>query len=432
MRQARKGLFTLFTLVVLLAWAGGNGWQALAATEPVRLRVAVWGTPADYQEIVDAFKKANPGVDVRLEPSGWGEYWSRLQTQIAGGVAPDVVRMSGAYLGDFAADGALVPLDSWIARDKVDLSQYFNTGDIFRYAGHIYGLPEYGDIMGIYYNIDRFEQRGVPAPSDRWQWSDLAAAAKKLTVYKADGTVQQWGLLLDLFIGGNGQTSWVNFLLQNGTRALDETKTRALFDQPAAIEAIQFLADLYQKDHSIPSYPEVDFTFQSFTDEKAAMMYAIVPIGIPYIGQNARFRWDIGPMARQKRMASETNFVGFAITRGAKNPELAWKFVQFVAGPVGQAVIARKRAGLPALKAAAFSAEFLVPEKAPRRLAEVLQATTPYTYDLQFTPGWSEWTLAADQQVTQAVLGTVSVQQAMRTATEKVNAILARARGAKK
>lgn len=424
LRGSVASSMVVLVLFVSLVAAGlaGSGGVAQAASTPVEIRFAAWASPGEYDEIIDAFHKANPDIKVKFEPTSWGAYWTQLQTRIAGGAAPDVMRMSGAYMLNFAADGALLPLDDLVRRDKLDMSQYFNTGDIFLFGGKTYGLPEFGDIVGVYYNVDRLEEAGVAAPGSEWTWNDMAVLARKLTVRSGD-QVKRWGLMLDLFIGGNGQTSWVNFLLQNGTRALSDDKRRAILDAPAAIEAIEFLAGLYQKDRSIPG-SEVPYTFQSFADEKAAMMYALVPIGIPIILGNAKFRWDIAPVPKGKRFASETNFVGFAISSQSKQQEAAWRFVKFLAGPTAQSIIARKRQGIPALKSAAYSREFLIPYQAPRRLGELLQVTTPHTYDLQFTPGWSQWTTAADSQIMQAVLGAKAVDVAMKAATEQVNKIL--------
>lgn len=411
---------TIGMLAVAFAFVAVAASPAAAAAK-VQIRFAAWAAPGEYDEIIDAFEKANPDVQVKFEPTSWGAYWTQLQAQIAAGRPPDVVRMSGAYLLNFAADGALEPLDEWIKRDNLDMSRYFNTGDILRFDEQIYGLPEFGDIIGIYYNLDRFEEAAISPPSQQWTWADLATAARKLTVRVGDQT-KSWGLLLDLFIGGNGQTSWVNFLLQNGTRALSDDKRRALFDQPAAIEAVQFLANLYQKERSIPS--DVNYVWESFTQEKVAMMYALVPIGIPIIAREAKFRWDLGPAPRQKRFASQTNFVGFCMMSQSKQKEAAWRFLKFLAGPEAQTIIARKRQGIPALKSAALSPEFLRPGQPPLRLGEVLQVTLPNTFDLQFTPGWAVWTAAADSQISQAVRGLKSVEAAMKTATDEVNQVL--------
>ncbi|MBE3576286.1 MAG: sugar ABC transporter substrate-binding protein [Limnochordales bacterium] len=402
-----------FALIVFLA----AGSLARAATGPVEIRFAVWGSASKYGEIIQAFEKENPDIKVKLELRSWGEHWTHLLTSIAAGASPDVIRVNGGYLLDLVADGALLPLDEMIRRDKLDMSQYFNTGDIFLFGGQTYGLPEVGDIMGVYYNIDRLEEAGVPPPGRDWTWSDMAAIARKLTVRSGD-RVQRWGVMIDL--GNTGQKSWVNFFLQNGTRALRDDKRRALLDTPAAIEAVQFLADRYQKDRSVAELP---FTFQKFIDEKASMMYALVPTTIPTL-MNAKFRWDIAPMPRGKRFASETNFVGFSISSQTKQKEAAWRFLKFLAGPTAQGIIARIRDGLPALKSAAYSREFLMPEQGPRRLAEVLQVTAPHTYDLQFTPGWSLWTAAVDSHFVQAVQGGKDVEVAMKAANEQVNAIL--------
>ena len=45
---------------------------------------------APYQQCVDDFEAANPGVTVRVSQTGWGDYWTALTTGFVAGTAPDV------------------------------------------------------------------------------------------------------------------------------------------------------------------------------------------------------------------------------------------------------------------------------------------------------------------------------------------------------
>jgi len=154
-----------------------------------------------------------------------------------------------------------------------------------------------------------------------------------------------------------------------------------------------------------------------------SMMTGLVPTWIKQVDE-ADFQWDIAPLPVGKRRGATANYVGFVMSRNTKVKEAAWTFLKFLVGPQGQAVLGRNRQILPPLRSVALSKEFLAPNKPPYRLGEVISVTAPHTYDLQFTPGWAEWTMVVGTEVAAAADGQKSVVDAMRTAAEKVNSIL--------
>lgn len=57
-----------------------------------------------------AFEKANPDIEVKLQSTGFGEYFRLLQTQVAGGTAPDCYELNYENFVTFAAKNALADL----------------------------------------------------------------------------------------------------------------------------------------------------------------------------------------------------------------------------------------------------------------------------------------------------------------------------------
>lgn len=397
----------------------------LVAEAKTTVRFAMWGVPFEiesYREVVKLFEKKNPDIEVKFEQSGWGEYWTKVQTQMAAGVAPDIMRMSGAYLGQFVRGGAIYDIQPLIDRDKFPIdTDYFDTSGIFRFGGHYYGLPEGGDIAGLYYNMDAFDQAGVEYPDAKWTWADLRQAASKLTVRQAN-QVKQYGLYTLLV--DNGQSGYLNFILQAGGRLLNSDKTKAATDTPEVIEAVKYLAGLVQSDQSTAPPTWGGDPLAAFNQGQFAMITGLVPVWIKLFNE-AKFNWDVAPLPVGKRRAATGNFVGFVMPKSTKVSEAAWKLMKFFAGSEGQTIIARNRQMLPPLKSIAMSKEFLNPSKPPKRLLEVMQVTTPHTYDLQFTNGWFQWTGLVGSEIAAAVGGAKSVEIAMKTAAEKVNNVLA-------
>ena len=87
------------------ACAPGSGNQG-SADGAVTLRVSTWGNDSRLQltqEAVDAFKAANPDIDVVVENSEWSAYWDKLATSTAANDSPDVIQMDEAYIAAYGS-----------------------------------------------------------------------------------------------------------------------------------------------------------------------------------------------------------------------------------------------------------------------------------------------------------------------------------------
>ena len=54
-----------------------------------------------WQKAINLFMKENPGIKVRMEHSPYNEYWTKLQTMMVGGAAPDVIFLESTRLTSF-------------------------------------------------------------------------------------------------------------------------------------------------------------------------------------------------------------------------------------------------------------------------------------------------------------------------------------------
>ena len=91
--------------------------RAASAQARTRLRMAWWGgtdRARRTQEALAAYQRANPNIEVATETVGWGDYWTRLATQVAGGNAPDLIQMDYRYIFEYARRRALKSLDEFM------------------------------------------------------------------------------------------------------------------------------------------------------------------------------------------------------------------------------------------------------------------------------------------------------------------------------
>jgi multiple sugar transport system substrate-binding protein len=106
--------------------------------------------PPNY-EVIEAFHAVQDEVRIEVQHAPWGSYFDRIQTQMAGETAPDVMFLN--TIPSYASRGVLAPLDELIARDGFDTEAYHpGLLDIFSYDGQVFGFARDNDTNVLYYN----------------------------------------------------------------------------------------------------------------------------------------------------------------------------------------------------------------------------------------------------------------------------------------
>jgi multiple sugar transport system substrate-binding protein len=151
------------------------------------VRMAVWGDINDkdaYDAIAKDFNAANSGAHLTGEQ--WtDDYYAKWQTQIAGGVVPDIVYVQGFSWQPYALRTLLVPLDDYIQRDNFKhpwptTIQAYPDQTTFR--GKTYMTPANSNTFTIFYNKLVFDHFKIPYPKDDWtrqQFRDTVVALTK-------------------------------------------------------------------------------------------------------------------------------------------------------------------------------------------------------------------------------------------------------------
>lgn len=208
-----------------------------------------------------------PDVHVKMECFPGGEYHTKLKTMLAGATIGDA--FWDASIGSFygiAASGALSPLDEYVDAAGYDLGQIYDfCVEAARYEGKLYGLPQvaHPGRAGLFYSPSAFDDAGVDYPDDTWTYDDLAAAAKELTnpdegAFGFFDPERSYFTLLVLV------RAW-------GGDMLNEDGTKCTINSPEAVAALQYMSDLYNKDHSIPLPAQMaEGLWQMFVAKKIA------------------------------------------------------------------------------------------------------------------------------------------------------------------
>ena len=362
--RLQGGLLALLLLGSLVAFGQVGGARQSAPSGAVIF--SFWGDPAElraYEAVVAAFEASQPAIDVQIAhvPAA-DDFYAQLATGFAAGLPPDVFLINYRRSGQFAARGVLESLGPRLAASSslTEEAFYPQPLDAFRLNGELVCLPQNLSSLVVYYNRDLFDAAGVPYPTAGWTWDQFLAAAKTLTKDSTgDGITDQYGLGVE-----NSLIRFAPFIWQAGGEIVDDPNqpTRLTIDTPEAKAGIQFFIDLSLVHKVVPSEAEVLAISDEdrFAAGTTAMLLQSRRV-VPTLRTIQTFTWDVGPLPQQTMAASILHSDAYCLSAASANKEAAWAFIEFAAGPQGQAIAAETGRTVPSLRAVAESTAFLGP-----------------------------------------------------------------------
>lgn len=190
---------------------------------------------AAWKEIVAPFEQEH-GVTVNLTSIPWESYEEKYLTGVASGDGPDVGYMYTEMMGDYIAQGALVPFDEHLDSAAAEKMLYLDQG---QFEGQQYALPiVVGGIRLLYGNMDLLKSVGYDAMPTTWD--EFIDAATKVSESGSTGFLQEWGQPDRGMLNG----AYFPYLWQAGGTLFTEDGTATTFNSPAGVEAATFIRDL--------------------------------------------------------------------------------------------------------------------------------------------------------------------------------------------
>ena len=157
-----------------------RGAQAQAAT---RVRCFWWGNPERDRRTktaLDAYAQKT-GIQIAAESLGWGDYWTKLGTQTAGGNAPDLIQMDYRYIFEYARRDTLLALEK-VMPSPLNLKDFSEGArECGKVDGKLYGVTLGTNSKAMVYDTAMFEKVGVKALDPKWTWDDMARIAGEIS-----------------------------------------------------------------------------------------------------------------------------------------------------------------------------------------------------------------------------------------------------------
>jgi multiple sugar transport system substrate-binding protein len=290
-----------------------------------------------------------PGVTYELEFMTSGVYNEHLTAQFAGGTPPDIMLMNPPVGHAFADRGDTLDLAPLMARSRFRWDDYIAVGDTYKTRkGRIMGVPFTGTAGALFYNKTAWDQAGLPKAPIDWTWDDLLEWGKRVARDdNRDSTPDRF--MIQQYSERNGVVLWGAYVHANGGRVISPDGKKSAIAEPAAVEALEFLADLALKHNVAPrrdQYAAHGVTgFGALFNQNKALISPTDSGSFAGFNQRAEqngFTWDLAYFPKAKRTGKTaviTGSLAYAISAKVQQPDTAWEVLRFQMGPEVQTLL---------------------------------------------------------------------------------------------
>ncbi|NLT43509.1 MAG: sugar ABC transporter substrate-binding protein [Anaerolineae bacterium] len=402
---------------------------AAAGLPPADLSVWIWyPDPLVWiNPVAEAFTDANPEVKVVAEAPA--DYWTKLQTALAGGAGPDVYFMNSVNYWSWISKGTLPDISSYVDADEVTQDFIANGApaaiDFYKFEGKWYGLPVMYGTTVLYYNEDYIKEMGLTLPADMeddFDWIQWREYANTLTQREGDSTTM-WGVSTQEGI----QSGWLNFVRGNGGDFLNAEATKCIIDEPPSVEAWQLLTDMLLEDKVSPSSEalQAEGTRSMFMTGKVAMLPGGSWVMNTLNEQLTDFTYNIAILPKSPNTGERggtSNIVGIVMNRDGKAKDQAWGLMSALVSKDSQDRLAQGGGEGPVVRMDSSEQYYGDPAIGPSNRAAAVRMgewTTPLPTHRTVT--WGEMMDPTTEWQTEISEGRVSVQEGLTNMAAAVN-----------
>jgi len=313
----------LFTAATIFAGSEGESDQKVekkAKEVTITYLAPPWGVPPD-KELLQEFEKEH-GIKVEMITHPLNEVYSKIMLASVNKKCPaDVLYEGEEGMTHVVSPGYAEPLDQYIDEWDVELSDFVRWEN-WKVDGHVYGMPNYAQLVMMDYNEEKLKQAGLSEPPATWdQFVEMALQIKESGVeeYPVSFGAISW--------------SWYLMALSMGDEMFD-SRQQPVFDRDGspARKAMKLLIAMFRESElispSIVGKPHDMFlggigTFhQSWQGAYSLMNNPEVCMQAPNIRYmllpDKHYTWDLD------------SAVG--ISKYSEHKEEAWEFVKWYVG----------------------------------------------------------------------------------------------------
>jgi multiple sugar transport system substrate-binding protein len=385
--------------------------EAEDASGTVTIWVGSWWEP-QVPIMQDLWKPDHPNLTLDVQPLPINGYLDKFTAAALGGSPPDIVDLDSTWVSTVAALGLLQPLG--------DVAEKINVADISPaiwaasgYDGTQYAIPARGGPEVWYYNKTVFDRAGVPYPTPDWTHVDLVRIAQALTI---PGQQYGIGVPADASDPSNVLSLFCPILWSFGGDFLTPDHKAPAINNAKSVQAITYWSDFYLKYHAAPegtpNFTTTRDIFPLFVADKVGMLESSSNTFDALLKQ-PQVKW--GAVTAPDKINRAGGWT-MGVPVGAKNPEGAKVFLEWLAQPTIQAKVMNR---FPA----SLTARTLPPWNDPK--FDIFKQAEADARAVPSVAGWFQIQTAVITELQKILVGEKTPQQAADDAAGKIEEIIA-------
>ncbi|MGP9837176.1 ABC transporter substrate-binding protein [Arthrobacter sp. 179] len=337
------GLAIIASTALALTACGGAGNGATADSSAIV--VDMWAGSDDDTNVLnkqlDMVKEDHPDMDVSMRMAPWGDYFTKMTTNMASGNMACVSGMNSGQLSSYTDGFAELTAEDL---ETAGLSEDdFAPGalEILKKDGKLYGIPFDVSTMLVYYNADMFQKSGVDEPALDWTFKDFEKTAEDATQDGKHG-----------FAVGMAEFQWQALpIAKAGTQPVTADGTLDMTN-PAFVDAASWYSSLVtEKKVAAPaaSASEAGWGETQYTSGNAAMAVDGTWNAVGYLDNDNGFKAGLAPLPTgENGSLGLVMGSGFGIAKDCANKDEALKVLGSLLSKKSQDYIASTGRSYPA------------------------------------------------------------------------------------
>lgn len=320
----------------------------------VTLEFAQWWAPelpeGSFEKLISEFESQNPNIKVKLLSAPYASTKQQLISGAASRTLPDVVGLDGAWVNDFAKQGAITDLSKLMSEANYDAGQLASQVQV---EGKTYMIPVVNFVYPLFVNKDLLGKAGIQqVPSTRSEFLD---AAKKISAL--GGNVKGWALPLDTAVPNGIQNDVMSWLWASGGSMLTQDGQPAL-TTPQVKSTVEYVKSLHDAGVIAPGFltmKEQDKVEKFTTGQVGMMIDSLAHINL-IKENNPNLDFTVAAIPAEEGYTGPRGIPyaswGIGIAESSKHKAEAFKLVQFLLSEQANAQLSTLANGFPGNKSA--------------------------------------------------------------------------------
>lgn len=354
------------------------------------------GQNEQMERLNEAFEDKYPNIKIDRNSQSFDDLQTTLRLALTSADAPDVVQANNgrATMGQFVETGQIQCLDDyseaygWEDRfgDILSYSSYSDDGTVFG-EGCVYGLPQVGEVVGIYYSESKLDELGLDYPEN---WEELEAQLPEIVeageVPLVLGNIDKWP---SIHVFGAIQGQYAD---AEDIRTLGYGNPGGSWDTDANIAAAAQFQDWVNDGYFNRGVNGSDYdqVWQDFANGEGVYLIAGSWLAADLndaMGDDIRFAL---PPSNGPTTTGGTG-LPFAVTSAAEDVDVAAAYIDFITSDEAMEILA-ETGNVPVLNASDFA------DDADRVVGDVMTAFDDLVADGNIVP-YLDWATPTMDQV---------------------------------